>query len=1253
MNPISNLKKNVRNNFSRLKDPVSMPDFLEIQHRSYLDFLQEDVAPQKRKTQGLQKALEEVFPIYSYAGNTCLEFVSYSLGVPKYGIAECRSRGLTYAAPLRVVLRLKHSDWVKEETVFIGNLPGMTPGGSFIINGAERVIVSQLHRTPGICFEQIKRTGAVRLFMFRIIPNRGSWLEAEFNRKGQIYFYLDKKRTRRKLLATTLLRALGYGTDAALIKLFAKTEEVQLSKAAALKSLEGRFLSSPVVDQQDTVLIKAYARLDEEALDILKKAKIKQVEVFQPSPTVEYLVNMLRIDPAKSKKEAEKFIYKKLRPGDPPTEAKASSLIERRFFDRRRFDLGAVGRYKINQKFGFSTGADELKKVTLRKKDIAEALKYLINLQAGIPGYAEDDIDHLGMRRVAMVGELLHDQCRVALSRLERMVKDKMGVYEVSADSLTPHKLINPKAMNGVFRDFFGRSQLSQFMDQTNPLAELAHKRRLTALGPGGLSRKRAGFEVRDVQPSHYGRICPIESPEGPNIGLIASLSTFARVNDLGFIVTPYRKVENGKVTNRIKRLTADEEEQYVIAQANVRLDNQGRIVNEMVKVRHRGDTMLARRETVEYVDVSPKQLVSIATALIPFLEHDDANRALMGSNMQRQSVPLMTTEAPLVATGLEENVARDSRVMLIAEEDGVVKKVDASSITVDKRVYPLDKFTRTNAGTCYNQRPLVSVGEKVKAGQVIADGASTQGGELALGKNVMVAFMPWRGYNFEDAILISERLLQEDSYTSIHIERYEIGARDTKLGREEITRDIPGIGEEALMNLDAEGVIRIGAEVKPKDILVGKITPKSETELLPEERLLRAIFGEKAADVKDTSLRAPSGVEGIVMDVRVFSRRDTGDDGEERQQEKSQLGEINRRFREKMQKVRTARREKVKKLLHKKKIDGSVVGEDTGQVLLPNNKRITLGMLEKLEEHDFQDIAIEGDDSLLKGLKTIIMESADKLEELDLNRNQELEQVRGGDELEPGVIKKVQVFIATKRKMSVGDKMAGRHGNKGVISKILPVEDMPFLADGTPVDIILNPLGVPSRMNVGQVLEAHLGWAAQVLGLTFSTPVFDGMKVEEIVELLKKAGLPEDGKTVLYDGRTGEPFGAPVVVGYIYMMKLHHLVADKIHARAIGPYSLVTQQPLGGKAQFGGQRFGEMEVWALEAYGAAYALQEMLTVKSDDIMGRTRIYESIVKGNNLLEAGTPESFNVLIKELRSLALNVRMEKSLPPGVEE
>ncbi len=1228
-----------------------MPDFLDIQKLSYKDFLQEDVLPGKRKLQGLEQLFKEVFPIYSYDGKTCLEFDSYTLGVPKHDIAECQKRGLTYSIPLKVKLRLKKNGAVKEEIVFMGNLPKMTPQGSFIINGAERVIVSQLHRTPGMCFEQIKRTGTALLHMFRIIPNRGSWLEAEFNRKSQIHFYLDKKRSRRKLLATTLLRALGYGSDRDIIGLFCEVEEVKLKSPADYKNLTGRYLSAPVLDEravsdENTVLVRAYEKLEEEEIGRLRIAKVKKVEVFQPGPCVEPVVSMLRIDPTKSKKEAQKHIYKKLRPGDPPTEAKASGLIERRFFDRRRFDLGAVGRFKINQKFGMPTTREERKKITLRKRDIAEALRYLMRLNAGEADTCVDDIDHMGMRRVAMVGELLQEQCRLALTRLERMVKDKMNQYEVSSESLTPHKLINPKAMTGVFRDFFGRSQLSQFMDQTNPLAELAHKRRLTALGPGGLSRKRAGFDVRDVQPSHYGRICPIETPEGPNIGLIASLSTYARVNDLGFIETPYRVVEKGQVTNKIKWLTADEEEQYIIAQANVKVSDKGRMVDDQVKVRFHGELQMSAPRDVEFVDVSPKQLVSVAAGLIPFLEHDDANRALMGSNMQRQAVPLLTTEAPLVATGLENKVALDSRVMRVADDDGTVEKVDADSITIGKKDYELQKFIRSNAGTCIHQRPVVEKGQKVKKGQVIADGPGTAQGELALGKNVLVAFMPWRGYNFEDAIVISERLVKEDAYTSIHIEKHDVGARDTKLGREEITRDIPNVGEEALMNLDDEGVIRVGAEVKPKDILVGKITPKSETELLPEERLLRAIFGEKAADVKDTSLRAPSGVEGIVMDVRTFSRKEKPEEDGEKQKEKALLSQINQQYKKDVASVRKKRREKVIKLLQGNKLDGSIVGEITGNVIIPAGKRISKAMIEKLEERDYQDIEIEGSGGLIDRLRKILIENEDKLDELDLKRNQEKEQIQVGDDLEPGVIKKVQVYIATKRKLAVGDKMAGRHGNKGVISKILPEEDMPFLADGTPVDIVLNPLGVPSRMNVGQVLETHLGWAAKLLGVKFSSPVFDGLTEKKIAELMTSAGLPDTGKTILYDGRTGDPFHSPVVVGYIYMMKLHHLVADKIHARAIGPYSLVTQQPLGGKAQFGGQRFGEMEVWALEAYGAAYALQEMLTVKSDDIVGRTRIYESIVKGNNVLEAGTPESFNVLIKELRSLGLDVRPEKS-------
>jgi len=1246
-----------RTNYARIKDSAEMPDLLDIQKVSFDEFIQEDTLPEKRKHQGLQQAFKGVFPIYSYDGNTCLEFVSYSLGTPRYSIEECQRRSLTFAVPLKVKLRLKSGGTVREETVFMGNIPKMTAQGSFIINGAERVIVSQLHRTPGICFEVVKRPGAGHgvLYMFRIIPTRGSWLEAEFNRKGQIYFYLDKKRSSRKFLGTSLLRALGFGSDRKIIELFCETEKLSPGVREDSKKLLNRYLSAPVLDEKQTVLFPAYTRIDKGLLDTLRKGRReREVEVFVPGPCVEPLIAMFEADPTASQEMALRHVYKRLRPGDPPTDKKAADLIDRRFFDVRRFDLGRVGRYKLNQKLGRPTDRKVLERGALEPEDIVEAMRYLMMLNAAEPGYGIDDIDHLGMRRVAMVGELLQDQCRSGLARLERMVKDKMNVYETTSETLTPHKLVNPKAISSVLRDFFGRSQLSQFMDQTNPLAELTHKRRLTALGPGGLSRKRAGFEVRDVHSSHYGRICPIETPEGPNIGLISSLSTFARVNDLGFIETPYRRAEKGKllpienkqdVKANVAWLTADEEEKYIIAQANVRVDGKGRMIDPLVQVRHNGDPLMAPREDVQLVDVSPKQLVSVAASLIPFLEHDDANRALMGSNMQRQAVPLMTTEAPIVATGLEGKTAVDTRVMVLAEESGTVEAVDARRIVVGEHEYRLRKFFRSNAGTCTTQTPIVLKGQKVKKGDVLADGPGTAQGELALGRNVLACFMPWRGYNFEDAIVISERLVQEDVYTSIHIEEYEIGARDTKLGREEITRDIPGVGEEALRNLDSEGVVRIGAEVGPGDILVGKITPKGETELLPEEKLLRAIFGEKAADVKDTSLRVSSGVEGIVMDVKVFSRRDEGDD-ESDQQDKIKIKEIKQTYQSNISRLREERQAALSKLILGQKLGGSVEITDTADVVIPGGKKITQGMMAKLEPLTYEDLQFDGEDELTDSFRKLMIDYEVKFEELDLRRNQELEEVRVGDELEPGVIKKVRVYIATKRKLQVGDKMAGRHGNKGVIAKILPVEDMPFLADGTPVDIVLNPLGVPSRMNVGQVLETHLGWAGKILGLKFSTPVFDGIPEAKIRELMEKAELPSTGKVTLYDGRTGNPFGGKVVVGSIYMMKLHHLVAEKIHARATGPYSLVTQQPLGGKAQYGGQRFGEMEVWALEAYGAAYALQEMLTVKSDDIMGRTRIYESIVKGSNTLEAGTPESFKVLIKELRSLALDVRMEKS-------
>ncbi|MCL5096268.1 MAG: DNA-directed RNA polymerase subunit beta, partial [Candidatus Omnitrophica bacterium] len=974
------------------------------------------------------------------------------------------------------------------------------------------------------------------------------------------------------------------------------------------------------------------------------------------------VIKCLKKDPTKNEEEALKDIYRRLRPGDPPTAANARALIKRLFFDPKRYDLGRVGRYKINQKLGLK-GNEDVRILT--KEDLVAATKYLLRLKKGEGSL--DDIDHLGSRRVRTVGELLSNQCRVGLARTERLVKERMTLFDQGLDTMTPQKLINPKALSAVIRDFFGRSQLSQFMDQINPLAELTHKRRLSALGPGGLSRDRAGFEVRDVHPSHYGRICPIETPEGPNIGLIASLATFARVNDFGFIETPYRKVEKGRVSQTIEYLTADREEPFIIAQANAPIDEKGNFLSDRVTCRFKGDFIDVEPSRVDYMDVSPKQLVSVAASLIPFLEHDDANRALMGSNMQRQAVPLLTTEAPLVATGLEDRVARDSCAVIQAGETGKVASVTADKIVITPDgklpdgkkklkndpsqgvfIYNVRKFMRSNAATCINQKVLVTKNEAVKKGQVIADGPCTSSGDLALGRNVLCAFMPWNGYNFEDAILISERLVKDDVFTSIHIDEFEVGARDTKLGPEEITRDIPNLGEEALKNLGADGVIRIGAEVKPGDILVGKITPKSETELAPEERLLRAIFGEKAADVKDTSLKVPSGTYGIVMDVKVSAKRDAdrSDIKISPADAKKHSKQVTDEFKTKTDELREQLTESLSNILLGEKIPLDVVNSETGEIIIPANRKITKTLLRKLAAvYD----RIEIDPSPIRNkINEIIGSYKKKFDDLQMQHDEEMDRIESGSEVDPGIIKSVKVYIASKRKISVGDKMAGRHGNKGVVAKIVPEEDMPFVADGTPVDIVLNPLGVPSRMNVGQVLETHLGWAARMLGLRFSTPVFDGIKEKKIREYLKQANLPEHGKTRVYDGRTGEPFDQEVVVGYIYMMKLGHLVADKIHARAVGPYSLVTQQPLGGKAQYGGQRFGEMEVWALEAYGAAYTLQELLTVKSDDVQGRTRIYESIVKGDNALEAGVPESFNVLVKEMQSLGLDVKVGYSNP-----
>ncbi|HZR17169.1 MAG TPA: DNA-directed RNA polymerase subunit beta [Verrucomicrobiae bacterium] len=1263
-----------RINFGKIKEIIAPPNLIELQTNSYKEFLQAEIPQSKRRNLGLQAVFTEVFPIESYDGKCVLDFHSYEIGEPKVDWLECLREGLTYGAPLYVTFLLKEEKGTKEEKVFMGELPLMTPQGTFVINGAERVIVSQLHRSPGLAFEATVHPNGKTLHSFRIIPDRGSWYEAQFDTSDLLYVYLDRKKRRRKFLTTTFFRALAFldgetkgkdtplrGTDEEILKLFYDVEDLSVKEAEKREDLPNKVLIEDVADpDKNLVVARAFEPLSKAVVKQIAELGVHKIKVVDTTADEGIVIKCMKKDPAKNEEEALKDIYRRLRPGDPPTAANARALIKRLFFDPKRYDLGRVGRYKINQKLGIKGGDSRI----LTKADLVAATKYLLRLKKGEGSL--DDIDHLGSRRVRTVGELLANQCRVGLARTERLVKERMTLFDQGVEAMSPQKLINPKALSAVIRDFFGRSQLSQFMDQINPLAELTHKRRLSALGPGGLSRDRAGFEVRDVHPSHYGRICPVETPEGPNIGLIASLATFARINDFGFLETPYRKVENGKVGSHLDYLTADREEAYVIAQANSPVSDKGAFSTDRVVCRGRGDFIDVEPVHVDYMDVSPKQLVSVAASLIPFLEHDDANRALMGSNMQRQAVPLLVTEAPLVATGLEERVARDSRAVIVAEEAGKVASVNGNVIIVSPDgklpegkkkiktdaekgiwVYQVRKFMRSNAATCINQKILVKKGETIKKGQVIADGPCTQGGELALGRNVLVAFMPWNGYNFEDAILISERIVKEDIFTSIHIDEFEVGARDTKLGPEEITRDIPNLGDEALKNLGPDGVIRVGAEVKPGDILVGKITPKSETELAPEERLLRAIFGEKAADVKDTSLKVPSGTYGIVMDVKVSAKKEA--DREARAsvtEEKRHAKEVEDEYKKKMDELREQLTEALSNILLGEKIPLDVVNSETGEIIIPANRKITKTLLRKLAMvYD----RIEIDPSPIRNkINEIIGSFKKKFDDLQMQYDEELERAESGEGVDSGVIKSVKVYIASKRKLSVGDKMAGRHGNKGVVAKIVAEEDMPFLADGTPVDIVLNPLGVPSRMNVGQVLETHLGWAARLLGFKYATPVFDGIKEKEIRGYLKEAGLPEHGKTRLFDGRTGEPFDQEIVVGYIYMMKLGHLVADKIHARAVGPYSLVTQQPLGGKAQYGGQRFGEMEVWAMEAYGAAYTLQELLTVKSDDVQGRTRIYESIVKGDNSLEAGIPESFNVLVKEMQSLGLDVKVGYSNP-----
>ena len=1236
-----------------------MPNLLEVQIESYRSFLQLDTHPKKRHRSGLHLVFESIFPISDAHNIHTLEYADYSIGNPRYSVEECRERGMTFAAPLRATLRLVARDKdspekpvkdVVEQSVFLGELPLMTEQGTFVINGAERVVVSQLHRSPGVFFDETMHPNGKRLFSARILPSKGPWLEFSMDINDIMYVHIDR---RRKLPVTLLLRALGFCKSGEVLSLF--REEVQEEIA---DELIGRYLGREDVVNRNTgeVIVEGYEEITEESFEALKESEINTVSLLAGpdgnDPGV--LENTLKKDPSESEGDALTRIYNLLRPGDPPNIETARGLLDRLFFHAKRYNLGDVGRHRINSRLELEVPVES---TILHLEDFMCIINYLLELRMG-QGFT-DDIDHLGNRRVRLVGELLANQFSIGLTRMSRTIRERMNLK--GDEQITPHDLVNARTVSTVVQAFFGSSQLSQFMQQNNPLDELTHKRRLSALGPGGLSRDRAGFEVRDVHYTHYGRICPIETPEGPNIGLISSLSTFARVNSFGFLETPYRKVVNGRATPEIEFLSADQEDRFTIAQANEVIDENGQFANALVKARRRDDYPMVSPEEAQYMDVSPKQLVSAAAALIPFLEHDDANRALMGSNMQRQAVPLLFTEAPLVGTGMEEKVARDSGAVILARNPGIVLAVDSDRIVVerDKRsstpLSPLDtadadeykliKFSRSNQDCCINQRPVVRVGDKVSKGQVIADGPATDSGDLALGMNVLVAFMPWNGYNFEDAIVISERLLKRDVFTSVHIEEFELQVRDTKRGQEEITREIPNVSEQAVRNLDDEGIVRIGAEVGPGDILVGKVTPKGETELSPEERLLRAIFGEKAGDVRDASLKAPPGMEGVVIGRKVFSRKDRGDAS--RKKEKAEIAELRAEAVAKGKHLREGRDRQLVELLRDHTLN-TLLSKEDNRVVVREGAQISARLLEQV---DFSTlVADQGwteSQSVSDSVDTLLRYTSEQIQLVEEQTERAIERLTRGDELPPGIIQLVKVHVAKKRKLSVGDKMAGRHGNKGVVAAIVPEEDMPYLDDGTPVDIVLNPLGVPSRMNLGQIFETHLGWAAEALGLHVATPVFDGASLEEVKTMLKEAGLPEDGKATLFDGRTGQLLDKRVTVGYIYMLKLTHLVADKIHARSIGPYSLVTQQPLGGKAQFGGQRFGEMEVWALEAYGSAYTLQEMLTVKSDDVAGRSRIYEAIVKGENPPEPGIPESFNVLVKELQSLCLDVILEDSM------
>ncbi len=1254
--------------FGRLQGMATTPpDMIEIQTKAYSDFLQADTPAQKRTDKGLNAIFKEIFPVKSYDGRYSLEYVGYRLEDERQTYLQALNDGNTYSRTLRATFRLKDGEDVREEEVYLGEMPIMTPDGAFVINGAERVIVSQLHRSPGISTEKQVHANGQPLLSVRIIPDRGNWIEIMFDTNDIMWCFMDQRRRRRKFYATTLLRAFGYGSDEQLMQLFYDFKKLPTNHKYTDRELRMMVMKDDLVDgESQAVIARRYDPVTPAMMEQIAAAGIPEVEIVDVSVDNGTLIKTLRED-AKAgihnEEDALKEVYKRMRPGDPPTATNSKQMIHRMFFEQSHYDLGYVGRHKINKKLGLVGTVDEnLRTLHESGIDVIEAIRLLLKIYVGKE--TVDDIDHLGNRRIRTTGELLENQCRVGLARTERLIRERMTIHDPNSGVLSPSRLVNSKTFSSVVQDFFARSQLSQFMDQTNPLSALAHKRRLSALGPGGLSRERAGFEVRDVHPSHYGRICPIETPEGPNIGLISSLGIYAQVNRFGFIETPYRKVVGGKVTDEIEYLPADVEEQYVIAQANAPLTKNMTFAEEKVTCRFKTEFCEKPAREVQYMDVAPMQVISIAAGLIPFLEHDDANRALMGANMMRQGVPLMTTERPYVGTGLEGVSAKDSRVILTAMQDGVVAYVSADFVMVtpdgtlnvgkdqfthnpEKGIwrYDLQKFRRCNSGCCFNQKVIVKKGQTVKVGDCIADGPATDQGELALGKNLLVAFMSWRGYNFEDAILVNEKLVREDALTSLHIITFECGARDTKLGPEEITRDIPNVSEDALKNLGADGIVRVGAEVKPGDILVGKVTPKGETELSPEERLLRAIFGEKAADVRDTSLTVPPGTTGVVMGVQVITN------GEDDEEAKAKKAETEKKKKSQVSKVEKDLLARLSAELMGTTLDSDISDTDTGDTIIAAGTKIKKSHLASLAKaHAHWDMQ-EGESK--EKVNAIMLPYEDEFAAVeDAAEDGGLFGDLGG---EGELVKSVRVFLVDKKNLSVGDKMAGRHGNKGVVSRILPSCDMPFLPDGRPVDIVLNPLGVPSRMNLGQLFETYLGLACRLLNFHAATPVFDGVQESEIDELLRQARKVQEkeeganawvcpeGKTVLYDGLTGEPFQQKVVVGVIYMLKLHHLVTDKIHARSIGPYSLVTQQPLGGKAQPGGQRMGEMEVWALEAYGVAYALQELLTVKSDDVQGRTRIYESIVKGTNILDSGMPESFSVLIHELRGLCLDTQL----------